>query len=89
MQECFERKTEYVGTDLNIQNNGPRNKVSFIILNGISIIQCANMRCSKRVKSCLPSHFRRETKDRVKEAAKTHLDVTIGCLLIAKQLTGE
>jgi len=26
LQECFERKTEYIGSDLNIANNGQRNK---------------------------------------------------------------
>ena len=29
LQECFERKTEYIGNDLNIANNGIRNKVIF------------------------------------------------------------
>ena len=28
LQECFERKTEYIGSDLNIANNGQRNKVT-------------------------------------------------------------
>ena len=30
LQECIERQTEYIGTDLNIANNGIRNKVNFI-----------------------------------------------------------
>ena len=31
LQECIERQTEYIGTDLNIANNGIRNKVNFIL----------------------------------------------------------
>ena len=30
LQECIERQTEYIGNDLNIANNGIRNKVCFI-----------------------------------------------------------
>ena len=30
LQECIERQTEYIGNDLNIANNGIRNKVYFI-----------------------------------------------------------
>jgi len=32
LQECFERKTEYIGSDLNIANNGQRNKVTISMI---------------------------------------------------------
>ena len=43
--DCWERKTEYVGSDLSITNNGQRNKVRMDINNSKGI--CLNTYCYK------------------------------------------
>ena len=81
LQECIERQTEYIGNDLNIANNGIRNKV-YVIRNRI-LIESFKSRTNTNIYDLLSNSIlqrRREGRKIANEVVRTHLDVTIGCM---------